>query len=153
MGRVRVKGATDNMENFDDDFGAPPPADVDPAAEFLAKEQEELGEIGEDLGLAPPQEISAFKEEGDFASNDLQPEATDSGLEEFEAAPVTAMDGGNFLSQDTEGISSGMSNMNIAREEPEFLKKWKVEQEERLKKKDEDEEVMKEKLRLQARQE
>jgi len=69
-----VKGATvsDNMENFDDDFGAPPPADVDPAAEFLAKEQEELGEIGEDLGLAPPQEISAFKEEGDFASNDLQ---------------------------------------------------------------------------------
>jgi len=114
------------MENFDDDFGAPPPADVDPAAEFLAKEQEDLGDIGEDLGLAPPQEISAFKEESDFTSNDLQ---------------------------DTEGISSGMSNMNIAREEPEFLKKWKVEQEERLKKKDEDEEVMKEKLRLQARQE
>merc|ERR1712055_550586 len=149
----RVKGATDNMENFDDDFGAPPPADVDPAAEFLAKEQEELGEIGEDLGLAPPQEISAFKEESDFTSNDLQPEATYSGLEEFEAAPVSAMDGGIFLAQDTEGISSGMSNMNIAREEPEFLKKWKVEQEERLKKKDEDEEVMKEKLRLQARQE
>merc|ERR1711887_212348 len=122
-----AKGATDtNMENFDDDFGAPPPADVDPAAEFLAKEQEELGEIGEDLGLAPPQEISAFKEESDFTSNDLQ---------------------------DTEGISSGMSNLNIEREEPEFLKKWKVEQEERLKKKDEDEEVMKEKLRLQARQE
>merc|ERR1712203_185667 len=155
MGRVRVKGATDtNMENFDDDFGAPPPVDVDPAAEFLAKEQEELGEIGEDLGLAPPQEISAFKEESEFTSNDLQqPEATYSGLEEFEAAPVSAMDGGNFLAQDTEGISSGMSNMNIAREEPEFLKKWKIEQEERLKKKDEDEEVMKEKLRLQARQE
>merc|ERR1711970_1101605 len=151
---VLVKGATDTiMENFDDDFGAPPSADVDPAAEFLAKEQEELGEIGEDLGLAPPQEISAFKEENDFTSNDLQPEATYSGLEEFEAAPVSAMDGGNFLVQDTEGISSGMSNMNIAREEPEFLKKWKVEQEERLKKKDKDEEVMKEKLRLQARQE
>ena len=78
------------MENFDDDFGAPPPAaDVDPAAEFLAKEQviwikwimwvqkhllfqEELGEIGEDLGLAPPQEISAFKEESDFSSNGMQ---------------------------------------------------------------------------------
>ena len=28
------------MENFNDDFGAPAPADdVDPAAEFLAKEQ------------------------------------------------------------------------------------------------------------------
>jgi len=167
-----VRGATDiKMENFDDDFGGPPPADVDPAAEFLAKEQEELGEIGEDLGLAPPQEISAFKEENDFTANDLQefipahsgdpmgfsmasqPDATYSGLEEFEAAPVSEMDGGNFFAQDTEGISSGMSNMNIPREEPEFLKKWKVEQEERLKKKDEDEEVMKEKLRLQARQE
>merc|ERR1712083_651159 len=106
------------MENFEDDFGAPPPADVDPAAEFLAKEQEELGDIGEDLGLAPPQEISAFKEENDFTSNDLQDfipaqsgdptdiamasqsEGTYSGLEEFEAAPVSAMDGGNFLPQD-----------------------------------------------------
>eukprot|EP00090_Calanus_glacialis_P006628 TRINITY_DN1514_c0_g1_i2.p1 TRINITY_DN1514_c0_g1~~TRINITY_DN1514_c0_g1_i2.p1 ORF type:complete len:243 (-),score=106.48 TRINITY_DN1514_c0_g1_i2:168-896(-) len=161
------------MENFDDDFGAPPPADdVDPAAEFLAKEQEELGEIGEDLGLAPPQEISAFKEESDFSSNGMQdfipalsgdpmggvdsqpdiPVATYSGLEEFSASPV--YDGGDFLSQDNnEDLSSGMSNMNIAREEPEFLKQWKVEQEERLKKKDEDEEVMNEKLRLQARQE
>ena len=35
--------------------------------------QEDLGEIGEDLGLAPPQEISAFKEEeNDFASNGMQ---------------------------------------------------------------------------------
>jgi len=55
--------------------------------------------------------------------------------------------------QDSDELGSGMSNMNIAREEPEFLKQWKVDQEERLKKKDEDEEVMKEKLRLQARQE
>jgi len=138
------------MENFDDDFGAPPPADVDPAAEFLAKEQEELGEIGEDLGLSPAQDISAFKEESDFSSNGMQ--CTNYGLEEFSARPV--YDGGDFLSQDNnDDFSSGMSNMNIAREEPEFLKQWKVDQEERLKKKDEDEEVMKEKLRLQAKQE
>ena len=59
-----------------------------------------------------------------------------------------------FMFQDNnEEMSSGMSNMIIAREEPEFLKQWKVEQEERLKKKDENEEVMIEKLRLQARQE
>merc|ERR1712192_101035 len=164
----RVKGTTDIMENFDDAFGAPPPADVDPAAEFLAKEQEELGEIGEDLGLSPPQEISAFKEESNFSSNgmqdfipalsgdpmDSQPAiavATYSGLEELSATPVH--DGGDFLTQDNGDLSSGMSNMSIAREEPEFIKKWKVEQEERLKKKDENEEVMKEKLRLQARQE
>ena len=58
-----------------------------------------------------------------------------------------------MFQDNNEDLSSGMSNMNIAREEPEFLKQWKVEQEERLKKKDEDEEVMNEKLRLQARQE
>ena len=58
-----------------------------------------------------------------------------------------------MFQDNNEELSSGMSNINIAREEPEFLKQWKVEQEERLKKKDEDEEVMKEKLLLQARQE
>ena len=58
-----------------------------------------------------------------------------------------------MFQDNNEDLSSGMSNMNIAREEPEFLKQWKVEQEERLKKKDENEEVMNEKLRLQARQE
>ena len=58
-----------------------------------------------------------------------------------------------FWCQDQGEITTGMSNMNIVREEPEFLKKWKLEQEDRLKKKDEDEEIMKEKLREQARQE
>jgi hypothetical protein len=38
------------MDAFDDAFGA----EVDPAAEFLAKEQEELADLGEDLGFAAP---------------------------------------------------------------------------------------------------
>jgi len=50
------------MSAFDDEFEAVT-AEVDPAAEFLAKEQEELGDIGEDLGLAPAQEIPAAREE------------------------------------------------------------------------------------------
>ena len=56
-----------SMEGFDDAFGAAPPADVDPAAEFLAKEQEDLADLGEDLGLglAVPTAASptTFKEE------------------------------------------------------------------------------------------
>ena len=34
------------MDAFDDGFGGEVEVEVDPAAEFLAKEQEELGEIG-----------------------------------------------------------------------------------------------------------
>ena len=34
------------MDAFDDGFGGEGEVEVDPAAEFLAKEQEELGEIG-----------------------------------------------------------------------------------------------------------
>ena len=39
-----------------------------------------------------------------------------------------------------QGMTSGMSGMTM-REEPECIKKWKLEQEEMLKKKDADEEV------------
>merc|ERR1712025_1239291 len=46
-----------------------------------------------------------------------------------------------------------MSGMHIKTEEPECLKKWKVEQEERLEKKDADEEVKKNELREKAKQE
>ena len=77
------------MDAFDDGFGGEGEVEVDPAAEFLAKEQEELGDIGqypanyqasgfndkpiigEDLGLNSAGEqlveggepIQAFKEE------------------------------------------------------------------------------------------
>ena len=82
------------MDAFDDGFGGEGEVEVDPAAEFLAKEQEELGEIGklpvvtfkynqhhhalqgEDLGIhssgGQPIEsgeaIQAFKEEEVFSS-------------------------------------------------------------------------------------
>jgi len=110
------------MDAFDDGFGGEGEVEVDPAAEFLAKEQEELGDIGEDLGLNSAGEqlveggepIQAFKEE--------------------------------------EGLTGGMSGMTM-REEPECIKKWKLEQEEMLKKKDADEEQKKEELRVKAAQE
>jgi hypothetical protein len=41
------------MDAFDDAFGGEG-VEVDPAAEFLAKEQEELADLGEDLGFAAP---------------------------------------------------------------------------------------------------
>lgn len=131
------------MDAFDDGFGGEGEVEVDPAAEFLAKEQEELGDIGEDLGLHSPggqpleggESIQAFKEE--------------------EAEIPAAATGPNYAafgSEEVQGMTSGMSGMTM-REEPECIKKWKLEQEEMLKKKDADEELKKEELRVKAAQE
>jgi len=106
-------------------------------------EQEELGDIGEDLGLHSPggqaleggEPIQAFKEE----EGEIPAAAT--------GPNYAAFDG-----EDVQGMTGGMSGMTM-REEPECIKKWKVEQEEMLKKKDADEEQKKEELRVKAAQE
>merc|ERR1712150_344301 len=91
----------------------------------------ELGDIGEDLGLSGGQPleggepIQAFKEE--------------------EAEIPVAASGPNYAAfgnEEVQGMTSGMSGMTM-REEPECIKKWKLEQEEMLKKKDADEEQKK----------
>ena len=48
------------MDAFDDGFGGEGEVEVDPAAEFLAKEQEELGDIGE-FPADFPTTAAAFK--------------------------------------------------------------------------------------------
>ena len=48
------------MDAFDDGFGGEGEVEVDPAAEFLAKEQEELGDIGEWFQQAIQQRLSKF---------------------------------------------------------------------------------------------
>ena len=54
------------MSAFEDEFEIPAATEVDPAAEFLAKEQEELGDIGEDLGIS----ASASSAAPDLTTND-----------------------------------------------------------------------------------
>merc|ERR1712130_238037 len=102
------------MSAFEDEFEAVPPvSEVDPAAEFLAKEQEELGDIGEDLGLGAPQDF---------------PAAVDENF------------GGNIEDEEGKDIYAGMQNLSIKKdqEEPEFITKWKEEQKEKAKKELED---------------
>ena len=58
--------------------------------------------------------------------------------------------------QEGKDIYAGMQSLTVKdkeKEEPEFLKKWKVEQEERLRKKDEEESTAKEDLKKKAKQE
>jgi len=154
------------MDGFDAFNDAPPAAtEVDPAAEFLAKEQEDLGGLGEDLGFtSPPQEVHA-------------PIVLENGSDEFEVLggepvipvmqqsdediiQVTSMHAApgdiNPFSSAFEGsgmdaVTSGMGSM--MREEPEVIKKWKAEQEEKLRVKDADEEKKMDELREQAKQE
>jgi len=151
------------MDTFDDAFGSggEQEVEVDPAAEFLAKEQQELGDIGEDLGLgAAPEsteEIQAFKDDLEsqefFTSEHQQPSAAVQDL--FEPEIPVAASGPNYFcgTEEVQELSSGMGGMSMNRELPECLKKWKLEQEEMLKQKDADEEVRKEELRAVAAKE
>merc|ERR1712227_469566 len=118
-----------NMSTFEDEFEIPTASEVDPAAEFLAKEQEELGDIGQDLGLgAPAQDLAAVPDAGDVL-----------GSEE----------------DDGKDIYAGMQTLSIKKdkEEPEHMRKWKEEQQERLMKKDQEESAAMEELKVKAKQE
>merc|ERR1712154_588092 len=111
------------MSDFEEEFEIPATSEVDPAAEFLAKEQAELGDIGEDLGIAP-------------------------------AASQPAADNDNFLNEgEASELSTGMSKLYVAKEEPEFMRKWKEEQKARLEKKDQEETAAMEELKVKAKQE
>jgi len=151
------------MSAFEDEFEIPAASEIDPAAEFLAKEQEELGDIGEDLGLgAPAQDIPTFHNDNVAIKND-----------DDENAPISVSHNDFGVSNDVnpflqdpiensapvmvEGkdIYAGMQTLSIKKdqEEPEFMRKWREEQQERLRKKDEEETAAMDELKQQAKQE
>ncbi|XP_023339166.1 clathrin light chain A isoform X8 [Eurytemora carolleeae] len=119
------------MDGFDA-FDSPAAAEIDPAAEFLAQEQEDLAELGEDMGFnSPPQNMDFFSSNEPNTEVKQEDDAIQNGMET---------------------LTNGMGNINV-REEPESIKKWKIEQEEKLKLKDENEEKKRKELKEQAKQE
>jgi len=153
------------MSAFEDEFEIPPASEVDPAAEFLAKEQEELGDIGQDLGLGgPAQDSGAGPDAGDVPAPAHEEEDNDfvavsnSQLGEGEANfflqdPV--QDAAAPVMMDGKDIYAGMQTLSIKKdkEEPEHMRKWKEEQQQRLMKKDEEESAAMEELKVKAKQE
>jgi len=147
------------MSDFEEEFEIPAASEVDPAAEFLAKEQAELGDIGEDLGIAP----AASQPAPELTGNDNFLSEGENDL--FSAPPAVSLSAGDdnpFLLADTDSLtlttetselSSGMSKLYVAKEEPEFMRKWKEEQKERLEKKDLEETAAMEDLKVKAKQE
>ncbi|VVC99006.1 unnamed protein product [Leptidea sinapis] len=125
------------MDDFGDHFVQP---DVDPAAEFLAREQNQLAGLEDDLETAtPPIALST-------ASN---------GFEDFVEVPNAAAFEANGLLDDepTTTPAPAPSVFRQEREEPEKIKLWREEQKKRLEEKDAEEERKKQEMLKIAKKE
>ncbi|TDG51292.1 hypothetical protein AWZ03_002379 [Drosophila navojoa] len=139
--------------DFGDDFAAK--EEVDPAAEFLAREQSVLGDLEAEIT-------------GGSATSAVAALATDDGL--LGGLVSTGAELGSELSANVGGglesstgsfevIGSetnepvGISGPPPSREEPEKIRKWREDQKKRLEEKDIEEERKKEELRQQAKKE
>ncbi|KAL3266555.1 hypothetical protein HHI36_010722 [Cryptolaemus montrouzieri] len=132
------------MANFIDNFDK----EIDPAAEFLAREQDELAGLEDEVKPAaqfmPPLN-------GDEPTNSAS---------SFEMVEGNEQEGFEILKQNDDsylktvnGSSRGASPIPVAREEPEKIKKWREEQIKRLEAKDAEEEKKKQELREIAKKE
>ncbi|CAK1578840.1 unnamed protein product [Parnassius mnemosyne] len=120
------------MDDFGDNFVLP---DVDPAAEFLAREQNQLAGLEDELETSAPPPITTP------ASN---------GLEDFVEIPsATAFEANGLI--DVEPAPAPVFRQE--REEPEKIRIWREEQKKRLEEKDEEEERKKEEMLKIAKKE
>ncbi|CAG5005684.1 unnamed protein product [Parnassius apollo] len=120
------------MDDFGDNFVVP---DVDPAAEFLAREQNQLAGLEDELETSAPPPITTP------ASN---------GLEDFVEIPSAAAFEANGL---IDAEPSPTPVFRQEREEPEKIRIWREEQKKRLEEKDEEEERKKEEMLKIAKKE
>ncbi|KAI5633620.1 clathrin light chain domain-containing protein [Phthorimaea operculella] len=114
------------MDNFDDNFGQP---EEDPAAEFLAREQNNLAGLEDELETSAP-----------------PPVASSNGFDDFVEVPSAA-------TFEADGLADGLEDQETPapapvfrqeREEPEKIRIWREEQKKRLEEKDAEEEKKKE---------
>ncbi|XP_063886150.1 clathrin light chain-like isoform X14 [Scylla paramamosain] len=150
------------MDGFGDSF-VPAPTEgtpeVDPAAEFLAREQDQLAGLDDDI--IPPAAAPQSQE-----TAPTLPAGDDADL--FGAAPMNGgpdlgsfeMLGGDEVPQDTSAAEPVPAPPmayspvpTIPKEEPEKIRIWREQQEVRLKEKDAAEELNKEELKEKARKE
>ncbi|XP_015377426.1 PREDICTED: clathrin light chain isoform X3 [Diuraphis noxia] len=123
----RISELIEVMDNFGDNFDD---GDVDPAAEFLAREQTQLAGLEDDLNTS------------NVPIGVTQTLSNENGLTN-----------GFTATNSDDDTSSPINAPKIEREEPEKIKKWREEQKTRLEEKDADEEKKKEELRQIAKSE
>jgi clathrin light chain B len=123
----------------------PASAAADPAADFLAREQEELGDLGDELGLNQ-QEASVEAAEG-------IPTFNIDGLSAEDQAELEAVNA-EFTEPRPDATPSPAFVMPPRpKEEPETIRKWREDQVKRLEEKDAIEADTMAKLRDEAQQE
>ncbi|CAH0560870.1 unnamed protein product [Brassicogethes aeneus] len=122
------------MSGFGDNFDS----EVDPAAEFLAREQDELAGLEDDV---KPAAISVSAVNGDFLFS-----TNDNEFNDFQQINKDINDA-------IYDRATPSPPRNEAREEPEKIKKWREEQVKRLEEKDKEEEKKKLELREVAKKE
>ena len=122
------------MDAFEE---TPTPASTDPAAEFLAREQEELGDLGEELGIKHNLSVED-QEQIDEVNRDLN---------EMQLQDDDQTDGR------TKTPSPAFVMPPRPKEEPETIRLWREEQSKRLEEKDAKEAEMMTKMREEAEQE
>jgi len=143
------------MDGFTDDFGQ---NDIDPAAEFLAREQDQLAGLEDDIPTAnatepvveaTPAEPAKQESEDNFGTSD------DNIYQEPSRDSPTVNDS-EMNSELMNGVSekSGHKSMTPPPKiEPEKIRLWREQQAKRLEEKDAVEETKKEELRNQAKKE
>ncbi|XP_050303137.1 clathrin light chain isoform X2 [Anthonomus grandis grandis] len=143
------------MSGFGDNFDH---GDVDPAADFLAREQDELAGLEDEV--KPAAVVSTLGNGDDPAHSAGSFEIIDNFDQEGEIKNDLFSDGNGFdiKSEPIDGSAapSGISppiSLSQPREEPEKIKKWREEQVKRLEEKDREEEKKKEELRQIAKKE
>lgn len=144
------------MNAFGDNFEQ---SEVDPAAEFLAREQDALAGLEDEI---PPVAASATN---GSVNGDPVPKAESTGLENelngsFEMIsnadahdPTTSSADNIPNAEDDNDDFAGFTVPKQVTEEPEKIRKWREEQKTRLEEKDREEERKKDELREQARKE
>ncbi|XP_018025978.1 clathrin light chain isoform X2 [Hyalella azteca] len=133
------------MDGFGDNFVPNGNGLVDPAAEFLAREQDELA------GLEDPPQIAPFDVAPDaaIAEADALQQAADEA--NYAAAAAAAASGADVMGTPLRTPERVMTP--VPRVEPEAIKIWREEHQRKLVMKDEAEEEAKEALREKAKQE
>lgn len=144
--------------DFGDDFVTSNTAntngeDVDPAAEFLAREQSMLGDLEAEINAVS----TNITKTNDIGSELLEIGNNNGGGIESSTGSFEMIGGagstGGSNGVESSNIGEGNTTTSSSTVEPEKIRKWREEQKKRLAEKDREEERKKEELRQQARKE